>query len=238
MTTYGLLCSLEHRQQKAKLPLVSPTDSSRDSFTFHIIDSVALGIGGMDIREMSKMTSYETAKKFITLVHEACDAFRQIPVPVIAKVHGFSLGAGLEIMAACDLKIATKISTFGMPEVKIGLPSVVEAALMPGQIGMGRTRRLMYLAENISAEMAEKWGLIEKVVEDEAALDSAVDEWVGMIVNNGPKAIRSQKRLMQKWENTTPEQGIQAGVEALAATFADGGKEPREMMEKFLNRKR
>lgn len=55
-------------------------------------------IGGMDIREMTTMDSYEGAKKFITLVHNACDAFRQIPVPVIAKVHGFSLGAGLEIM--------------------------------------------------------------------------------------------------------------------------------------------
>lgn len=50
--------------------------------------------------------------------------------------------------------------------------------------------------------------------------------------------MRSQKRLMLKWENTTPEQGIQAGVEALASTFADGGKEPKEYMAKFLNRKR
>lgn len=125
-----------------------------------------------------------------------------------------------------------------MPEVKIGLPSVVEAALMPGLIGMGRTRRLMYLAENISAETAENWGLVEKVVANETELDQAVDEWVSMIVANGPKSIRSQKRLMQKWENVSPEQGIAAGVEALAATFADGGKEPKEYMAKFLNRKR
>lgn len=196
-------------------------------------------IGGMDIREMAIVDSDEAARKFITLVHGACDALRQIvPVPVIAKVHGFSLGAGLEIMASCDLRIATKISTFGMPEVKIGLPSVVEAALMPGLIGMGRTRRLMYLAENITAETAEKWGLVEKVVADEHELDRAVDEWVDMIVSNAPKSIRAQKRLMLKWENTTTEQGIQAGVDALAATFADGGKEPKEYMAKFLNRKR
>ena len=108
---------------------------------------------------------------------------------------------------------------------------------MPGLIGMGRTRRLIYLAENISADMAEEWGLVEKVVEDETELDRAVAEWVDMIVKNGPKSIRSQKRLMLKWENTTTEQGIQAGIEALAATFADGGKEPREYMAKFLNRK-
>jgi len=195
-------------------------------------------IGGMDIREMTQMNSYETAKKFITLVHHACDAFRQIPVPVIAKVHGFSLGAGLEIMVSCDLRIATKVSTFGMPEVKIGLPSVVEAALMPSLIGLGRTRRLMYLAENIPAELAERWGLIEELVEDEQALDATVTKWVDMIVANGPMAMRSQKRLMLKWENVSPEQGVQAGVEALAAAFADGGTEPREYMAKFLHRKR
>lgn len=195
-------------------------------------------IGGADIKEMSGMSSYDQAKQFITTVHLACKALRDIPVPVIARVHGFSLGAGLEIMAACDLRIATELSTFGMPEVKIGLPSVVEAALLPGLIGMGRTRRLLYLAENISADVAERWGLIEKIVSDEAELDQAVDEWVGMIVSMGPKCIRSQKQLMQKWENSTVDEGIQAGVEALAEAFEDGGQEPRELMEKFLNRKR
>ena len=195
-------------------------------------------IGGADIKEMSQMSSYDEAKTFITRVHDACSALRDLPVPVIARVHGFSLGAGLEIMTACDLRIATKDSVFGMPEVKIGLPSVVEAALLPGLIGMGRTRRLLYLAENISAATAEEWGLVEKMVSDEAALDRAVDEWVGMIVSMGPKCIRSQKRLMQKWENVTVDEGIEAGVEALAETFRDGGKEPKGLMGKFLNRSR
>ena len=195
-------------------------------------------IGGADIKEMSQMSSYEQAKAFITRVHNACAALRDLPVPVIARVHGFSLGAGLEIMASCDLRIATKDSTFGMPEVKIGLPSVVEAAYFPGLIGWGRTRRLLYLAENIDGAEAERWGLVEKLVDDEAALDRAVNEWVDMIVSMGPKSIRSQKRLMQKWENSSVDEGIEAGVEALAESFRDGGKEPRELMSGFINRKR
>ena len=195
-------------------------------------------IGGMDIREMSQTSSYEQARAFITRVHNACAALRDVPVPVIARVHGFSLGAGLEIMASCDLRIATSNSVLGMPEVKIGLPSVVEAAYLPGLIGWGRTRRFLYLAENVSGTEAEKWGLVEKVVNDEAALDRAVEEWVDMLVNMGPKCIRSQKRLMQKWEKSTIDEAIQAGVEALADTFRDGGKEPRQLMERFLGRKR
>lgn len=195
-------------------------------------------IGGADIREMSQMSSYEQARTFITRVHHACAALRDVPVPVIARVHGFSLGAGLEIMASCDLRIATKDSVLGMPEVKIGLPSVVEAAYLPGLIGWGRTRRFLYLAENISGTEAEKWGLVEKVVDDEAALDQVVNEWVDMLVAMGPKCIRSQKRLMQKWENSTVDEAIKAGVDALAETFEDGGKEPKQLMGEFLGRKR
>ncbi|KAK5133126.1 hypothetical protein LTR08_008150 [Meristemomyces frigidus] len=195
-------------------------------------------IGGADIKEMHELSSSDEARAFITRIHLANKALRDLPVPVIARVHGFSLGAGLEIMTACDLRIATRDSVFGMPEVKVGIPSVVEAALLPGLIGMGRTRRLLYLAENISAAEAERWGLVEQVVEDEAALDEAVDDWVRRIVEMGPKAIRSQKRLMQTWENCTVDEGIQAGVDAFAQAFVDGGKEPRELMGQFVNRKR
>lgn len=195
-------------------------------------------IGGADISEMSALDSRQSAREFIMKIHVVGKAIRAIPVPVIARVNGYALGAGLEILAVCDLRVCTQRSVFGMPEVKVGIPSVVEAALLPGLIGWGRTRRFLYLAENIDATEAEKWGLVERVVEDEKALDNAVDDWVDRLVGMGPKAIRSQKKLMQKWENSSLQEGIMAGIDAYAEAYADGGKEPREMMGKFLNRKR
>lgn len=179
-------------------------------------------IGGADIKEMSSLSSASEARAFITQIHQACQALRSIPVPVIAKINGFCLGAGLEIMASCDLRVATNSSKFGMPETKVGIPSVVEAALLPGLIGMGRTRRFLYLAETISATEAEKWGLVEKVVEEEEkqdekkSLDIAVDEWINALVSAGPKAIQSQKRLMRAWESCSVDEGIQLGIEAFA----------------------
>ncbi|EME49305.1 hypothetical protein DOTSEDRAFT_119524 [Dothistroma septosporum NZE10] len=173
-------------------------------------------IGGADITEMNSLTSAHDARVFINRVHSACKALRDIPVPCIARVDGFALGAGLEIMAACDLRVATKRSAFAMPEVKVGIPSVVEANLLPPLIGMGRTRRLLYLAESIGADEAESWGLIEKVVADESALDEVIHQWVGMLATAGPKAIRSQKKLMLKWEDCSIEDGVQAGIEAFA----------------------
>ena len=200
-------------------------------------DKAVAFIGGGDIQELNQLSSSEEAREYIIRVHEACAAVQALPVPVIARVRGFALGAGLELMAVCDLRIATKASKFGMPEAKIGVPSVVEAAVFPSLIGVGRTRRLVYLAENISADMAQEWGLVERVVDDTAELDKAVDEWVGMIVGMGPQSIRRQKRLMRKWENGTLEEGIQAGVEALAETYADGGKEAKEYMKPFLGKR-
>ncbi|KAF2173323.1 hypothetical protein M409DRAFT_17263 [Zasmidium cellare ATCC 36951] len=194
-------------------------------------------IGGADIKEMHALTSPSSARAFILKVHAACQALRALPVPVIAKIDEFCLGAGLEIAVSCDLRIATERSSFAMPEVRVGIPSVVEAALLPGLIGMGRTRRLLYLAESIGAVEAERWGLVERVVGGEGELEAGVEEWVEGICGMGPKAIRSQKKLMLGWENSSVEEGIQAGVEAFTEAYEDG-EEPREFMRKFVNRKR
>ena len=99
-------------------------------------------VGGADIAEIAAL-DHAGARRFITLVHRCCAAFRHLPVPVIARIDGFALGAGLELAAACDLRVAGENSAFGMPEVAIGIPSVVEAALLPRLIGAGRARRLL-----------------------------------------------------------------------------------------------
>src|SRR6202043_2052901 len=108
-------------------------------------------IGGADIEELAELDA-ESARSLITAVHVCCDAFRHLPVPVIARIDGWALGAGLELAAACDLRVASARSQFGMPEVRTGIPSVVEAALLPQLIGHGRARRLLLTGEPIGAE--------------------------------------------------------------------------------------
>ncbi|KAI6858445.1 hypothetical protein KC343_g5522 [Hortaea werneckii] len=195
-------------------------------------------IGGADIKEMNQLSSSKEAETFISRIHHACKALRDLPTPVIARIDGYCLGAGLEIAAACDLRIATERSVFGMPEVNVGIPSVVEAALLPGLIGMGRTRRLLYLAENINAVTAERWGLVERLVDSRQELDDAVTEWVTRIAKTGPHAMTSQKRLTQTWENVPVDDGITAGVKAFSECYDDGGQEPKSFMEAFTSRRR
>src|SRR5688500_12653243 len=154
-------------------------------------------IGGASIDEMATLDG-ASAERFITLVHRTCDCLRQLPVPVIARIDGYALGAGLEVAVSCDLRVATTRAKFGMPEVKVGLPSVVEAALIPRLIGWGRARELLLTGETIDAETALRWGLVERVAKADE-LDREIDKIVGALLAAGPLAVRRQKRLMREW---------------------------------------
>jgi enoyl-CoA hydratase/carnithine racemase len=115
-------------------------------------------IGGADIDEMAGLDA-SAARGFITLVHRSCNVFRRLPVPVIARIQGYVLGAGVEVAAACDIRVASTDAQFGMPEVRLGVPSVVEAALLPQLIGWGRTRQWLLTGDTIDAATAQAWGL-------------------------------------------------------------------------------
>ncbi len=195
-------------------------------------------IGGADVRDLAELDA-SSAAAFITGVHRACDCLRRCPVPVIARIQGFVLGAGLEIAAACDMRVASEDAVFGMPEVKIGIPSVVEAALLPQLIGWGRTRQLLLTGENIPAAKAEAWGLVEELV-PAAELDAAVERLAASIVAAGPHAVRLQKELISGWEERTASEAVQLGIEIFAKSFRTD--EPKRMighaLEQMRSRKR
>ena len=142
-------------------------------------------IGGADIAEMAALDA-ASARAFITLVHRSCDVFRRLPVPVIARIQGYVFGAGVEVAAACDVRVAATGSRFGMPEVRLGVPSVVEAALLPQLIGWGRTRQLLLTGDTIDAATAHAWGLVEKLVPADQ-LDQAVERLIVSILASGPR---------------------------------------------------
>jgi enoyl-CoA hydratase/carnithine racemase len=191
-------------------------------------------IGGADIAEMAALTP-AAGREFISGIHHLCEAIRDCPAPVIAAVNGFCLGAGPEIAAACDIRIASDRAVFGMPEVKVGVPSVVEAALLPRLIGWGRTADWLLVGHNIDAATAERWGLVQEVV-PHAELEAAVRRRVDAIVANAPRAMRLQKKLMRRWEELPLGKAIEAGIDAFEESLATG--EHRERMGAFLARRR
>ncbi|MDT7951984.1 MAG: enoyl-CoA hydratase [Acetobacteraceae bacterium] len=188
-------------------------------------------VGGADINEMSAIESPADARVFILQVHGCCDAIRTIPVPTIARINGLCLGAGLELAAACDLRVAAEHAVFGMPEVKLGIPSVVEAALLPMLVGWGRTREMLLLGETFDAAAALAWGVVERAV-PLPALDEAVESWVAAVLAAQPEAVRLQKRLIRSWEDLPVRAAVAAGVDAFASAYST--PEPVTAMRAFL----
>ncbi len=187
-------------------------------------------IGGADLNELGGLCA-DSARLFITRLHQACKAIRQCPVPVIARINGFCLGAGLEVAASCDMRVAAEGAQFGMPEVVMGIPSVIEAALLPGLIGSGKTREMLLTGAMYSAAEALAMGFAQKVVAA-ANLDAAVDRWVEQICRATPKAVRAQKALMNRWERVSIDEGIYAGIDALSQAYTTG--EPQAAIAAFF----
>lgn len=191
-------------------------------------------MAGADLAEM-KDHNAEQAEEEHTLTHHACEAIRMCPVPVIARINGYCFGLGMEVAASCDMRVAADHAKFGMPEVRMGIPSGMEAALLPRIIGWGKTSELVFTGDHIDAHEAYRCSFIEKLVPS-AGLDQAVEKWVVSILAGGARAIRLQKALMRDWERMSVRDAVWQGIRAcVEARTTD---EPQRLMTAFLNRKK
>lgn len=191
-------------------------------------------IGGADINELVTLNA-ETGLAFITKVHQVCHLFRALPVPTIARINGYCLGAGMEVAAACDLRIGAEESSYGMPEVQLGVPSVVEAALLPSLIGWGNTRDILLTGRVFGAEEARRMGFLQKTA-PRAKLDGALREWIEPILSADPLALRAQKQLIESWLESGVAAGVQAGIDAFSRSFHTPA--PTKLMQAFIDRPR
>jgi len=169
--------------------------------------------GGADVRELGSL-SESNAGAFVARIHAVCEAIRALPAPVVAQLHGAVIGAGLEIAAACDLRIAAPGTKFAMPEVRLGIPSVVEAALLPRLMGAGRAAWLVMTAEAIDAQRAFDWGLVEEVGGEEA-----VERTVKTLLGAERGALRAQKALCRLWEEAPLSVSIARSIDLFAESY-------------------
>jgi enoyl-CoA hydratase/carnithine racemase len=188
---------------------------------------------GMNVRVLREL-DVPRAKTLITALHAALERVHHAPFPVIAAVNGHCLGAGFELALACDVRIAAAGARFGLPEVRVGVPSVIEAALLPGLVGPGRAAEMLLTGEPIDAEQARTWGLVNRVVPAED-LAGAVEEMANRVLSCAPGAIRLQKELMLRWRYTDLATAIEYGINAFATAYAAG--EPQEGAQAFLDKR-
>jgi enoyl-CoA hydratase len=188
---------------------------------------------GMDVHVLRDLDAAGAAA-LITGLHDAIEAVHRAPFPVIAAINGPCLGGGFEVALACDLRIAAAEASFGLPEVRVGVPSVIQAALLPPLVGAGRAAELLLTGAAIGAEQALAWGLVNRVVA-RGELEAAVEAVVAAITACAPAAVRLQKQLIVRWRESDLPAAIRAGIAAFVASYATG--EPREGATAFLEKR-
>ena len=189
--------------------------------------------GGVDITEMAAASEADILR-LIDALRDLCATARRAPKAVVAAVHGGCVGGAFELAMAADLRVASEDAWFSLPEVAVGMPSVIDAALLVHHVGLGRARELLLTGDRLDARRALDWGLVNVLVPEPGALFEAAATLVGRIAGNDPAAIAQQKALVEEWLNLPLDEAIARSTGALGRAFATGV--PQRLCAERLNR--
>ncbi|MEF2276836.1 enoyl-CoA hydratase-related protein [Deinococcus sp. YIM 134068] len=140
----------------------------------------------------------ERFKTVVDEMHAAIEGLAALPVPVIAAIDGWCIGAGLELAAACDLRLCSASARFSLPEVKLGITADLGGLQrLPHLIGRGRAAHLALTGEPIDAATAERWGLVTEVLPDADALYARAHALAAHLATLPPRALEGTKRTLQ-----------------------------------------
>jgi enoyl-CoA hydratase/carnithine racemase len=152
---------------------------------------------GGDIEAWSALSPHEMGREWILRGIEVFDRLAALPQPVIAVLSGHTLGGGLELALAADLRIAVRQAKLGTPEVTLGMISGwMGVRRLAETIGVARARHLTLLGSPITAEQALAWGLITALAEDAADMEQQLGVWLERICANGPAAMALTKGIL------------------------------------------
>jgi len=188
---------------------------------------------GVDITEIHGLNE-ASGRTLITRLHGLMALVRRLSQIVVAAVHGHCYGGACELAAACDIRIAAEDVIFGMPEIKVGIPSVIEAALFVPLIGLGRAADFVYSGDEIGGTEAQRIGLVTRVVPAETLMPAAQRLATQIAAFSGP-ALRLQKELVQSWYGDAYDRAIERGIDIFAASFRSAN--PQEAVTAFLERR-
>lgn len=189
-------------------------------------------IAGTDIAQFLKFTSGEDGIAYEEKMEGYLAALEALPMPTIAVIEGFAIGGGLAIAACCDLRIATPGSRFGVPIARTlgNCLSVANYARLVAALGVSRTKKVLLLAENLTAEEALAGGFILDIVQPEE-VNKKVTELCDRLVGHAPITMRvtkeSIRRLMQA--------GLPNGDDLVRETY--GSEDFRAGVKAFVEKK-
>lgn len=176
----------------------------------------------------------ELRRKIVKL-QQATNAIAECPVPVIAAVHNWCIGGGLDVISACDIRLASADAKISLRETRIAIVSDLGSLQrLPGIIGQGYTRELAYTGKDIDAQRAQHIGLINDIYPDRESVHAAADALAHEIAANPPLTVRGVKHVLDYSQDKSVEEGLSyvATWNAAALASSDLGEAMSAMVAK------
>jgi enoyl-CoA hydratase/carnithine racemase len=166
---------------------------------------------------------------------EACDLLEELPKPVIAAVHGFALGGGLELAMACDIRILADDARVGQPEIRLGIiPGAGGTQRLPRLVGIARAREMIYSGRMVDADEAAAIGLADRVVPAGDLLDAALAE-AGEWAKGPTRALGAAKRALNRGLGMALRDGLAVEAAGFAEVFDT--EDAAEGIDAFLEKR-
>jgi methylglutaconyl-CoA hydratase len=190
---------------------------------------------GADLGWMARMVEYseDENQRDARALAEMFEALDDLPMPLIARVHGAALGGGVGLVAVCDIAVASDQAQFGFTEVKLGLIPAVISPYCIAKMGVSAARELMLTGARFTAARAKDIGLVHAVVEA-TELDAAVDARVSELRSCAPGAVRATKQLVARIAGERPADVMDVTSRAIAAQRVS--PEGQEGLRAFLGK--
>jgi len=190
-------------------------------------------VAGADIGEFAGRSPVE--QRAVMEGRRVFDEVAAYPKPTIAMINGYAFGGGCELALACDIRIAGRSAKLGQPEIKLGiLPGGGGTQRLPRLIGSGRALRLILTGEAVSAEEAERIGLVDEVVDDER-LRETVTTLARQIAAHSPLTLRLAKDAVRAAFETPMSAGLSFERELFITAFASADRD--EGVRAFLEKR-
>jgi len=189
-------------------------------------------VAGTDIGQFRQFKSGDDGIAYEHRMAEYLAAVEQLPVPTLAVIEGWAIGGGLAIACACDLRIATPGTRFGVPIARTlgNCLSVENYALVVAAFGVSRAKKMLMLAENLSADEAATAGFLSEIVPPEQ-LDSRVQELCDRLVKNAPITMRVTKESIRRLLHA----GLPAGEDLIRECY--GSADFHEGVDAFVSKR-
>jgi enoyl-CoA hydratase/carnithine racemase len=189
---------------------------------------------GHDLAEMRSKPDKAYYQDLFSRCGKVMQSIVNLPVPVIAKVHGIATAAGCQLAASCDLAIAAESARFGVSGINVGLFCSTPAVALSRNVSSKRAFDMLITGDMIDATTACDWGLASQVVADEM-LDAAVEAKVAKILSKSPAAVRTGKAMFyrQKQMNLAEAYEYAGNMMAENMMAADAG----EGIDAFLQKR-